>query len=84
MDANDYRGVNRDGIYNQRRDSFYQNVRLMRALTEKGCDLNYTWGTNTPGQRMGGPIQPEMMRWLWRDHRSRPTSTTQSSDRSTS
>ena len=23
---------------------------------------------NTHGQRMGGPILPEMMRWLWRDH----------------
>jgi hypothetical protein len=28
----------------------------------------YTWGINTHGQRMGGPIMPEMMRWLWRDH----------------
>jgi len=40
----------------------------MEALTAKGYDLNYTWGMNTHGQRMGGPILPEMMRWLWRDH----------------
>jgi len=65
---NDNRGMGRDGIYNQRRDWFYQNVRLMRALTDKGYDVNYTWGMNTHGQRMGGPILPEMMRWLWRDH----------------
>ncbi len=56
------------GAYDQRRDWFYQNVRLMRALTDKGYDVNYTWGMNTHGQRMGGPILPEMMRWLWRDH----------------
>src|SRR5712692_3557762 len=38
------------------------------TLTDKGYDVNYTWGINTHGQRMGGPILPEMMRWLWRDH----------------
>jgi enterochelin esterase family protein len=65
---NDNRGVGRSGGYDRRRDWFYQNVRLMQALTEKGYDLNYTWGMNTHGQRMGGPILPEMMRWLWRDH----------------
>ena len=65
---NDNRGVGRDGAYDQRRDWFYQNVRLMQALTDKGYDVNYTWGMNTHGQRMGGPILPEMMRWLWRDH----------------
>ena len=65
---NDNRGTGRGGAYDQRRDWFYQNVRLMQALTEKGYDVNYTWGMNTHGQRMGGPILPEMMRWLWRDH----------------
>jgi enterochelin esterase-like enzyme len=65
---NDNRGVGRDGAYDQRRDWFVQNVRLMKALTEKGYDVNYAWGMNTHGQRMGGPILPEMLRWLWRDH----------------
>jgi enterochelin esterase-like enzyme len=65
---NDNRGIGRDGTYDQRRDWFYQNVRLMRALTAKGYDVNYAWGINTHGQRMGGPMLPEMMRWLWRDH----------------
>ena len=65
---NDNRGVGRGGAYDQRRDWFYQNVRLMQALTDKGYDVNYTWGINTHGQRMGGPILPEMLRWLWRDH----------------
>ncbi len=65
---NDNRGVGRNGVYDQRRDWFYQQVRMMQALTEKGYDLNYNWGINTHGQRMGGPMLPEMMRWLWRDH----------------
>lgn len=63
---NDNRGQGRGG-YDQRRDWFYQNVRLMQALTDKGYDVNYVWGLNTHGQRMGGPMLPEMMRWLWRD-----------------
>jgi enterochelin esterase family protein len=58
----------RNGVYDPRRDWFLQNVRLMQALTEKGYDVNYVWGLNTHGQRMGGPMLPEMMRWLWRDH----------------
>lgn len=67
---NDGRNDNRSGRrgYDPRRDWFYQNVRLMQALTDKGYDVNYVWGLNTHGQRMGGPMLPEMMRWLWRDH----------------
>jgi enterochelin esterase-like enzyme len=48
-------------------DWFYQNVRLMNALTKKGYEVNYSWGMNNHGQKMGGAIFPEMMRWLWRD-----------------
>lgn len=48
-------------------DWFYQNVRLMKALTAKGYDLNYAWGIGNHGQKQGGAIFPEMMRWLWRD-----------------
>ena len=65
---NDNRGVGRDGTYDETRDWFFQNVRLMQALTEKGYDVNYTWGIGRHGQKQGGAIFPEMMRWLWRDH----------------
>jgi enterochelin esterase family protein len=65
---NDNRGASRSGVYDQRRDWFYQQVRMMEALRDKGYDLNYNWGINTHGQRMGGMLLPEMMRWLWRDH----------------
>jgi enterochelin esterase-like enzyme len=63
---NDNRGMRGD-TYNPKRDWFLQNVRLMQALTKKGYDLNYTWGIGNHGQKQGGAIFPEMMRWLWRD-----------------
>ena len=67
---NDNRGMGHDGAgpYDQSRDWFFQNVRLMKALTEKGYDVNYAWGMNKHGQKMSGAIWPDMMRWLWRDH----------------
>ena len=65
---NDNRGVRPGENYNQAKDWFFQNVRMSEALTVKGYDLNYAWGMNKHGQKMGGAILPEMMRWLWRDH----------------
>ncbi len=65
---NDNRGIRPNNpVYDQRMDWFYQNVRLMKALTAKGYDVNYTWGMNLHGQKFGGAIFPDMMRWLWRD-----------------
>jgi enterochelin esterase family protein len=64
---NDNRALKADGTYDETRDWFYQNVRLMKALTQKRYDVNYTWGMNHHGTKMGGAILPEMMRWLWRD-----------------
>jgi enterochelin esterase family protein len=64
---NDNRALRADGGYDEKRDWFYQNVRLMKALTAKGYDVNYSWGINLHGQKFGGMILPEMMRWLWRD-----------------
>ena len=64
---NDNRGLRGTGEYDQTRDWFFQNVRLMKALTQKGYDVNYSWSMNLHGQKYGGMIMPEMMRWLWRD-----------------
>ncbi|HEX4793664.1 MAG TPA: alpha/beta hydrolase-fold protein [Humisphaera sp.] len=50
------------------RDWHSQNVRLADALTKKGYDVNYAWGIGLHGQKQGGAILPEMMRWLWRDY----------------
>ena len=64
---NDNRGQRPDGSYDEKRDWFFQNVRLMKALTEKGYEVNYSWGIGKHGQKQGGMMVPEMMRWLWRD-----------------
>jgi len=64
---NDNRGIGRGGAYDEKRDWFFQNVRLMKALTAKGYDVNYSWSMNLHGQKYGGMIFPSMMRWLWRD-----------------
>jgi enterochelin esterase-like enzyme len=64
---NDHRGLGPNRAYDEKRDWFFQNVRLMKALTQKGYDVNYTWGMNLHGQNFGGAIMPDMMRWLWRD-----------------
>jgi enterochelin esterase family protein len=61
---NDLRSLKPDGTYDETRDWFYQNVRLMKALTDKGYDVNYTISMNQHGSKMGGEILPEMMRWL--------------------
>ncbi len=53
---------------NLKMDWFYQNVRLKDALEKMDYDLNYTWGIGNHGQKQGGAIFPEAMRWLWRDH----------------
>jgi enterochelin esterase family protein len=65
---NDNRALKEDGSYDQRRDWFYQNVRMHQALMEKGYDVNYSWGMAKHGQKMLATMFPEMMRWLWRDH----------------
>jgi enterochelin esterase family protein len=65
---NDHRALIVDGTYEQPRDWFYQNVRMQQALTEKGYDVNYSWGIQRHGQKMLQTVFPEMMRWLWRDH----------------
>jgi enterochelin esterase family protein len=64
---NDNRGTNDKGEYDPHRDWFFQNVRLMEALTKKGYDVNYSWGLGVHSHNMGGAMLPEMMRWLWRD-----------------
>src|SRR5581483_10696312 len=64
---NDLRALRVDGGYDQRRDWFYQNVRMQQALTAKGYDLNYSWGIQRHGQKMLRTVFPDMLRWLWRD-----------------
>jgi enterochelin esterase family protein len=68
---NDNRGL-RPGAdpsaYNEKRDWHAQNIKMVAALTEKGYDVNYTWGIGTHSNKQAGAILPEMLRWLWRDY----------------
>ena len=50
------------------RDWHAQNIKMVAALTEKGYDVNFTWGIGTHSNKQGGAILPEMLRWLWRDY----------------
>jgi enterochelin esterase family protein len=61
-------GANDNRNANPALDWHVQNMRLMEALKAKGYDLNYEWGIGMHGQKQGGAILPEMMRWLWRDY----------------
>jgi enterochelin esterase-like enzyme len=67
---NDNRAVGRGAnpTYNAERDWHAQNIKMVAALTEKGYDVNYTWGIGTHSNKQGGAIMPEMLRWLWRDY----------------
>jgi enterochelin esterase-like enzyme len=69
--ANDNRAVRGEGptaTYNPERDWHAQNRKMVTALTEKGYDVNFTWGIGTHSNKQGGAILPEMLRWLWRDY----------------
>jgi enterochelin esterase-like enzyme len=64
---NDNRGLGKGGKYDEKRDWFAQNVRLVDALKKKDYDVNYVWGIGAHSSKHGGAILPDMMRWLWRD-----------------
>lgn len=69
--VNDNRGLRGEGAnakYDATRDWHAQNIKMQAALTEKGYDVNFTWGIGTHSNKQGGAIFPEMMRWLWRDY----------------
>ena len=81
--VNDNRGMSTNHVYNPNRDWHLQNVRMMEALTKKGYDVNYSWGIGLHGQKQGGMMLPDMMRWLWRDYPRPTTSTTWNNAHST-
>ncbi len=62
------RSVCRSGATTSAATGSTRTCAWMQALTDKGYDVNYAWGMNKHGQKMGGAILPDMMRWLWRDH----------------
>jgi enterochelin esterase family protein len=58
---NDNRGVRGEGAeatYTADRDWHAQNIKMVAALTEKGYDVNYTWGTTTSTTHGGSARTP--------------------------
>jgi enterochelin esterase-like enzyme len=83
---NDNRGVRGEGAaatYAADRDWHAQNIKMVSALTEKGYDVNYTWGIGTHSNKQGGAILPDMLRWLWRDYVRPPDDARDSTNRMT-
>lgn len=69
--VNDNRGMRPNApasTYDARRDWHLQNIRMLAALTDKGYDVNYSWGIGPHSQNHAGAMLPEMLRWLWRDY----------------
>ena len=69
--VNDNRGLlpgAPDSTYDATRDWHAQNLKLLAALTEKGYDVNFSWGIGSHSQKHAGAMLPEMLRWLWRDY----------------
>jgi hypothetical protein len=50
------------------RDWHLQNLRMLAALTEKGYDVNFSWGIGSHNAEARRGALPEMLRWLWRDY----------------
>ena len=65
---NDNRGRRRGGKYDPEWDWYAQNRKMVEALTEKGYDVNYSFGIGTHSNKQGGAMMPEMLRWIWRDY----------------
>jgi predicted alpha/beta superfamily hydrolase len=74
------RGKGPDAKYDPKWDWHQQNIKMVDALTAKGYDVNFCWGTGTHSNKQGGAILPEMLRWLWRDY-PRPDDPKDSSNR---
>jgi enterochelin esterase family protein len=62
-----------DGVNDNRspqdptRDWYLQNKAMYEALRDKGYDVRYVLGENIHGSKLGGPIFPDSLRWLWSD-----------------
>ncbi len=62
-----------DGTNDQRndampnRDWYLQNKLMYEALRDKGYEVRYVLGENIHGSKLGGPIFPGSVKWLWSD-----------------
>ena len=49
------------------RDWYLQNKLMYEAFRDLGYEVRYVLGENVHGSKLGGPIFPDSMRWLWSD-----------------
>jgi enterochelin esterase family protein len=62
-----------DGTNDNRRpddpkgDWYLQNKLMYEMLHDKGYEVRYVLGENAHGSKLGGPIFPDSVRWLWSD-----------------
>jgi enterochelin esterase family protein len=62
-----------DGVNDNRRpdnptgDWYLQNKLMYEAFRDKGYEVRYVLGENVHGSKLGGPIFPDSVRWLWSD-----------------
>jgi enterochelin esterase family protein len=71
-----------DGTNDNRRpgdptgDWYLQNKLLYEAFRDKGYEVRYVLGENVHGSKLGGPIFPDSVRWLWSDQLAKAGSAT--------
>jgi enterochelin esterase family protein len=61
---------------NLERDWYLQNQKMVAALQAKGYDMAHVFGKGGHSDDHGGAMLPQMLRWIWRDHPSVQTPTT--------
>lgn len=62
--VNDLRSPN-----NLERDWHIQNQKMVAAFEEKDYDMAYVFGEGGHSDDHGGAMLPQMLRWIWRDHK---------------
>jgi len=54
---------------NPKRDWHLQNIAMVDALKAKGYEMDYVFAEGTHSDNHGGSIMPQMLKWLWLDHK---------------
>jgi gluconolactonase len=49
-------------------DWFVANQDMLSALQYGGYEVDHLWGEGYHGQKHGGAIMPDVLRWLWKDY----------------
>ncbi len=64
-----------DDLDNSFGNWFLANQAMLSALQWAGYEVNHQWGEGGHNREHSGEILPEALRWLWKDHGTKPIST---------